>query len=168
MGDFFSQTREQRGLGRIPQNFSDPGGGPRLCRRACARRCMHTHSPTPGRAGVAFHGGAPSKLALFSPAFCLFPGGLLVVVELAQALVIGRTDKQVPVSTCKGVITGSGVLRSGLSKYQLLGWICSLGRRPPSSLPSSPATHAGDVCSVCIQGIQATRFSLPTFYHVFP
>lgn len=34
--------------------------------------------------------------------------------------------------------------------------------------PSSPATHAEDVCSVCIQGIQATRFSLPTVYHVFP
>ena len=99
MGDFFSQTRMQRGLGRTPQNFSDPGGGPRLCRRARARRCMHTHSPTPGRAGVAFRGGAPSKLAPFPPAFRLFPGGLLVMVELAQALVIGRTDKQVPVST---------------------------------------------------------------------
>lgn len=99
MGDFFSQTRMQRGLGRTPQNFSDPGGGPAALPPCRARRCMHTHSPTPGRAGVAFRGGAPSKLAPFPPAFRLFPGGLLVMVELAQALVIGRTDKQVPVST---------------------------------------------------------------------
>ena len=89
-GKFFV-CRAACGLAHCDANFLIPGGG---CKESPQARACPAHAPKRPAASRGLPGSKPS---VFPPLPGHLPGGLLVVMMLAQALMVSGVDEQPPV-----------------------------------------------------------------------